>query len=258
MAGIALAPGEQELARTDLSLSVLLFWVKTSLAASSTRLVWDQANTLFGVIPLGHNEETTPLANTASVAVNTRFHVGRAVWGVIALILALVFFGNAWFLGLIFLLIAASSLLNAMSATFVVTNNGGGKQIVDVSILEKSKLESFTNKVKQQLFADHARLRHGEQMNVQQAQLNAHLAQNQQQPATPPAPPLLRSRRSSRRLRRLRRPSPRRLRPPERARPGGARLEHGSGGRRRFRAWDHGSHDRAHDAPARAARDDRT
>ncbi len=194
MAHITFAPGERELDRTELSPSVLLFWIKTTLAVSSTRLVWDKANTLFGLIPLGHDEETTPLSNTASVSVNTRFHVGRLVWGLILLIVSLAAFPNSWFVGLLFLVLAAAAFANLMSATFVVTNNGGGRQEVRVSILEKSKLQSFANKVKHQLFADHAALRHSEQMDVhqaqlyvQQAQLNAHLAQNQQPPA-PPAP----------------------------------------------------------------------
>ncbi|GAA4765480.1 hypothetical protein [Microbacterium gilvum] len=208
MAQITFAPGEREIDRTELSPSVLLFWIKTTLAVSSTRLVWDQANTLFGLIPLGHNEETTPLANTASVSVNTRFHVGRVVWGIVWLIVSLMLFGNAWVLGLFFLLLAGANIANAMSATFVVTNNGGGRQVVQVSILEKAKLESFANKIKQHLFADQAALRHDQQMNVQQAQLyvqqaqlNAHLAQNQQppqvqgqpqygQPPVPPQPPV--------------------------------------------------------------------
>lgn len=181
MAGVNFAPGEREIEQVRLSPSVILFWLRTSLGVSSRRLVWKAPNTLFGLIPLGSNEEATPLSNTASVSVNVRFSVGRAVIGFFWLIISLGLFGSdAAFAGLLFLILAFASFANTLSAALVIRNNGGGIQKVKVSILDKARLESFAEKVKQQLFTDHDQLRHQDSMNIQQAQLNQQTFLNSQ------------------------------------------------------------------------------
>lgn len=170
--------------------SVILFWLKTDLAVTNTRIAWRAPNTLLGMIPLGYQEDTIPLANTASVGVNVRFKLGRLIWGLLMLVAAfLVFPTSAWLLGVLFLIWAIASIANSFGASLDIRNNGGALQSVSVSVFEKSKLESFKNQVQQQLYTDHGHLRHQETMNVQQAQLyvqqsqlNAHLAANQQQP----------------------------------------------------------------------------
>ena len=47
------APGEQDIVGDRFSPSVIIFWLKTSIAASSTRVQYRAPNTLFGLIPLG-------------------------------------------------------------------------------------------------------------------------------------------------------------------------------------------------------------
>lgn len=61
MTEFTFAPGEKNIIGDRFSPSVIIFWLKTSIAASSTRIQYTTPNTLFGLIPLGAN-----LANTMS------------------------------------------------------------------------------------------------------------------------------------------------------------------------------------------------
>ena len=60
------APGEKNIVGDRFSPSVIIFWLKTSIAASSTRVQYKAPNTLFGLIPLGASTKTIPLRNIAS------------------------------------------------------------------------------------------------------------------------------------------------------------------------------------------------
>lgn len=75
------APGEKNIVGDRFSPSVIIFWLKTSIAASSTRVQYRAPNTLFGLIPLGASTKTIPLRNIASVDTNTKFNLGSLVWG---------------------------------------------------------------------------------------------------------------------------------------------------------------------------------
>lgn len=196
MSGITFAPGETGVTSSKFSPSVIMFWLKTEIAVTNTRVVSKSPNTLFGVIPLGYKDDAFPLSGTASVGVEVKFSVGRAIFGLIFLILGLNMLDN--FGGYIFLILAISWILNAMSAALKIKNHGGGVSMIRVSILEKSKLESMRDEINNRLFADHSRLRHEESMGMQtksllnqQAQLNLQqqmLQGNGNGLGTPPAP----------------------------------------------------------------------
>lgn len=83
------ATGETDVTGDRFSPSVVLFWLKTSVAASNMRVMYKSPNTLLGVIPLGSNTQTIPLRNIASVDTNTKFNLGSFVWGAVFLIAAL-------------------------------------------------------------------------------------------------------------------------------------------------------------------------
>lgn len=200
MSGIVFAPGETGVSSSKFSPSVILFWLKTEIAVTNTRVVAKSPNTLFGVIPLGYKDEAYPLSGTASVGVEVKFSVARAIFGLIFLIAGLNLLDNV--LGYIMLIIAISMILNAMSAALQIRNHGGGVSAIRVSILEKSKLESMRDEINARLFADHARVRHEESMGMQtksllnqQAQINLQQQMQQQQmqqghgPVTPPPAP---------------------------------------------------------------------
>lgn len=89
MTEFTFAPGEKNIIGDRFSPSVIIFWLKTSIAASSTRIQYTTPNTLFGLIPLGADTKTIPLRNVASVDTSTKFNLGSPVWGVVFLLIGL-------------------------------------------------------------------------------------------------------------------------------------------------------------------------
>lgn len=53
------ATGETDVIGDRFSPSVVLFWLKTSVAASNMRVMYKSPNTLLGVIPLGSSSPTS-------------------------------------------------------------------------------------------------------------------------------------------------------------------------------------------------------
>jgi hypothetical protein len=180
------AAGEANIEEASFSPSVILFWLKTNVGVSSTRVVTRAPNTILGVIPLGYVDAAYPLTNVASVGVNSKFSLGRLVFGLIFLIAGIASITKG--VGFVLLVIAAALLSNTFSAALTIQNNAGGVSYFRVSILEKSKLEQFREVINQRLFTDHAEMRHNQQiqvqnelLRVQQQQLNAQIMQQNAQ-----------------------------------------------------------------------------
>jgi len=144
---------------------VILFWFKTSIAASSMRVQCKSPNTLLGVIPLGSSTQTIPLRNIASVDTNIFLIAGLACMKDSALV------------GILFLVLAAANLANTMNAQLDFVNQAGGRNTVKVSILKKAKLMQLAQAIQQLVFADVEGQRHQESMDM--AQTNSVLIQQQ-------------------------------------------------------------------------------
>ena len=140
---------------------MILFWFKTSIAASSMRVQCKSPNTLLGVIPLGSSTQTIPLRNIASVDTSIFLIAGLACMKDSALV------------GILFLLLAAANLANTMSAQLDFVNQAGGRNSVKVSILEKDKLMQLAQNIQRLVFADVEGQRHQESMDMAQKQYTA-------------------------------------------------------------------------------------
>lgn len=173
MTEFTFATGEKNIIGDRFSPSVILFWLKTSIAASTTRIQYRSPNTLFGLIPLGSNTKTIPLRNVAGVETDSKMNVGSLVWGVVWLFAALCTFGSSAVAGLILLLIAAANLANAMSMRLTFRDPSGGGNTITVSILEKDKLTQLAREIEKLVFADADQLRHEESMDMAQKQYTA-------------------------------------------------------------------------------------
>lgn len=193
---IIFAPGEQSAAEVSVHPSLIAFWLKTTLSVTNRRVVGNVPNTLMGVIPVGNQNISYPLSGVAGVTVNTKFHFGRFLIGVLLVIFSFVAFGSGSgggvLFGVLLLALGVVGVLNAFAAGLEITNNGGGSQTVDVSMLDKARLREFVECVNQRLYADNDALRHQESMQaqqmfhqqsmgVQQAQLQAQLQAQQAQ-----------------------------------------------------------------------------
>lgn len=188
-----LAPGEDRVYGDLFMTSILTPYMKAQLMCSSTRFVYKAPSTLLGVIPLGYNENTVPVSNIASVASNSRFMPGRAVLAAISLFLAYYFFGEGGggiLFALILLAFGAAVAVTAFPMELVVTNPAGGQTKLLVSMLEKTKLETFRSELQDRVFADNAQVRHMDAQDVRrqqamfaQLQLQQMMMQNGQQQA---------------------------------------------------------------------------
>lgn len=167
------APGEKNIVGDRFSPSVIIFWLKTSIAASSTRVQYRAPNTLFGLIPLGASTKTIPLRNIASVDTNTKFNLGSLVWGVVFLLIGLGCLDSSVAVALVLILVAAANFANTMSASLVFHDPSGGANTITVSILEKDKLMSLAQEIQSRVFADADQLRHEESMRMAEKQYTA-------------------------------------------------------------------------------------
>lgn len=167
------APGEKNIVGDRFSPSVIIFWLKTSIAASSTRVQYKAPNTLFGLIPLGASTKTIPLRNIASVDTNTKFNLGSLVWGVVFLLIGLGCLDSSVAVALVLILVAAANLANTMSASLVFHDPSGGANTITVSILEKNKLMQLAQEIQKLVFTDADQLRHEESMNMAEKQYTA-------------------------------------------------------------------------------------
>lgn len=199
------APGEKDIVGDCFSPSVVLFWLKSSVAASNMRIQYRGPNTLLGIIPLGAETQTIPLRNIASVDTSVKFWLGRLIIGAILFFAGLSLLANSPLVGIILLLLGIANLANTMTMTLNFVNQAGGKNSITVSILEKAKLNQLANAIQERVFADMEGIRHAEMMNVQQQQfavqtqqamlqqqmLQAQIAQAQAAPAaTAPTTPV--------------------------------------------------------------------
>ena len=167
------APGEKNIVGDRFSPSVIIFWLKTSIAASSTRVQYKAPNTLFGLIPLGASTKTIPLRNIASVDTNTKFNLGSLVWGVVFLLIGLGCLDSSVAVALVLILVAAANLANTMSASLVFHDPSGGANTITVSILEKNKLMQLAQEIQKLVFTDAEQLRHEESMRMDEKQYTA-------------------------------------------------------------------------------------
>lgn len=173
MTEFTFAPGEKNIIGDRFSPSVIIFWLKTSIAASSTRIQYTTPNTLFGLIPLGVDTKTIPLRNVASVDTSTKFNLGSLVWGVVFLLIGLGCLDSSVAVALVLILVAAANLANTMSASLVFHDPSGGANTITVSILEKDKLMSLAQEIQSRVFADADQLRHKESMRMAEKQYTA-------------------------------------------------------------------------------------
>ncbi|KXS23328.1 MAG: hypothetical protein AYW82_03830 [Bifidobacterium dentium] len=173
MTEFTFAPGEKNIVGDRFSPSVIIFWLKTSIAASSTRIQYKAPNTLFGLIPLGASTKTIPLRNVASVDTNTKFNLGSLVWGLLFLFVGFGMFDSNAMAAIILLLIAAANLANVMSASLVFRDPSGGANAITVSVLEKDRLMGLAQEIQVLVFADADQLRHEESMHMAEKQYEA-------------------------------------------------------------------------------------
>jgi hypothetical protein len=140
-----LGKNESKMREDSFIANLILFWLKANYTLTSKRVTGDTPNTLFGLIPLGKKEFSQPLKTVASVASSTQLHLKVLIVGLILVGVGFTMMDSI--VGIVLLVIGAINLLNSYTAVFLITNNAGQSEGYSISILEKSKVESFVNEV---------------------------------------------------------------------------------------------------------------
>lgn len=135
---------DEHIIREDLfTANLILFWLKANYTLTNKRVTGHTPNTFLGLIPLGIAQVAQPLKTIASIISSTQFHFVRLLVGLILLIVGLYMLGSSLIIGLILIVIGSVNVLNCYTATFIITNNAGQSVGYEISILEKSKVQSF-------------------------------------------------------------------------------------------------------------------
>ena len=178
-----LAPGETSVYGQRFIVSLLFPFLKAEMMCSSSRFVYKVPNTLFGIIPIGSEENTFPISAISAVTTAGRFRFGRAFLALILLIFGFAFIDDYPVRGAILLLLSVVFALTSYSTALVVTNHAGGSFGLEISFIESRKLRAFTVELQNRVFADWEATRHGEAQEIRMQTLamqQMQLAQMQQ------------------------------------------------------------------------------
>lgn len=143
------AAGESVLTSASFSPNPVLFWVKSTLTCTEKRVTGRKVNTFAGVIPVGSTNVLFPLKQVAAVSVETKVKPISLIIGALLVLFGLSDFSSA--LGILLTLVGIVMFVGGLTAALVITNSGGGRNMVPVTLFEKSKLEEFARTTSQHL-----------------------------------------------------------------------------------------------------------
>jgi hypothetical protein len=118
---VVLAPNERVVAAEQFIFSPLLFFLSTRVVLTDQRVAGERPNTLLGLIPVGAETFTYPLASVSAVATSTRLSILRVLVGAVLALVGLANYPQSWLV----LLIGFLVLLGALRAAIRITNQAG-------------------------------------------------------------------------------------------------------------------------------------
>lgn len=157
---ILLAPGESGLFSRTFRPNLLLFWLRDTYMVTNRRLALKCTNTIFGFIPLGHEEKSMPMGSIAGINSSLKVKPVRLLiagfLAILMLIMGLSSLSDGSAGGMFLILLGGffgAIAANSIMASLVVTNNGGGTTDLTVSILDKAALDNFKNQANEYIYS---------------------------------------------------------------------------------------------------------
>lgn len=132
--------------KVDFSLSLLFFWVKGHVSVDASFIKMSIANTIFGLIPAGKNEQSIPLKNVSAVTLSKKYVILPMIVGLLISLTALGMFSESVIGGLIVLAIGLLMLGSGIKTRLTIQRAGRDFD-VDVPFYEKGKLNSLKNEI---------------------------------------------------------------------------------------------------------------
>lgn len=142
--GVVLAKDEAVQSSGEFLVSNIFVYLKLKLALTNKRLAGERPNTLLGLIPVGTDKVSYPIANIAGVNTSTRIAVAPLLLGAI-LLLGGIGLGvqSGWFS----MLLGALLLVSCYQASLNVQNTGGGTIKHRISVFNKSAAQTFAQEI---------------------------------------------------------------------------------------------------------------
>lgn len=127
--------------------SILTFYLKGEISLDNNFVKFKEPNTILGLIPLGAKKENVPVNQISSTQTNFKLKFGKLLLGIVIAILALSLFGESEGAvpGIILLIIALNTLIDAFEVDLNVVMTSGNSKNIDFFIFDKKKAEAAEN-----------------------------------------------------------------------------------------------------------------
>ena len=121
--------------------SLLTFYLKGEIRSEQNFVVFQEPNTILGLIPLGKHTDRIPVHQIASVSTNFRLKLGKLVCGILAFLFGFGLFGQpgGFLPGLIILILAVNWILDAFEIDLTLITTSGAVKRIDFFIFDKEK-----------------------------------------------------------------------------------------------------------------------
>ncbi|NMM88184.1 hypothetical protein B2J88_28145 [Rhodococcus sp. SRB_17] len=155
---IAIAPGEVVRFSEQFCPNMILTHLTTTVTLTDKRIIVRRPNTLFGIIPMGYNEHSSPIGHIAQVSAGESFSSKMLAGGAMSTLFALYAFimptPIGVLIGLVLLAIAIVLFLKAHSLAFVIRNSGAGTLVAQAAKSERNKVAYAQAAIRDLLFGD--------------------------------------------------------------------------------------------------------
>lgn len=120
--------------------SFVAVWLHSNLTLSDTMVAVTAPNTILGLVPAGRTDLSIPLNRISRIDVSTKFGPGSLLVAAVCVLVA-IFLEPALATG--FWLLALVALVTSYRIELLITDVAGEVRGVDVSPLDRRKVESF-------------------------------------------------------------------------------------------------------------------
>ncbi|AMY20466.1 MULTISPECIES: variant leucine-rich repeat-containing protein [Nocardiaceae] len=157
---ITLAHGERARFSEEFSPNIILTQFKTTMVITDRRVIVRQPNAIFGIIPRGYNEQTSPLRHVSQINAGESFSTPKLIQGGLGVIMGLYLTAGMAALspalsviGLLVVGLGAFRLYTAHELGIGFRNHGGGVLFAAAAKSERAKVEAAKRAVNDIVFA---------------------------------------------------------------------------------------------------------
>jgi hypothetical protein len=129
----------------EFSYSLVLFFIKSYFWLSNRRLIVN-AHTVFLFIPTGNDTITYPLRNIGGVKTKTELKFGSLLGGVVLLLIG---FSAIRSIGILLILLGASTIIGAFRTSIAVQSGGGATVLYSYLPWEAENAKKMINELNQ-------------------------------------------------------------------------------------------------------------